>query len=172
MANFFYSFMKWEKLKRPVFCLDFLFEILSIFNSNFNPDSRYLDVLVVFLFLHRLINAWISHRNRFEFIVRNHSIIPQANPSVAVTLTSLCRVDTTKKLIAREANGHRHSRNFPNLKKADSFLRLTLRRFLRSDDVWVNNAVEGSEEQFPTSTASKQASCISISTDRVCHCEA
>jgi hypothetical protein len=91
---------------------------------------------VVFLFLHRLINVWISRRNRSEFIVRNHSIIPQANLRAAVTITSLRRVDTTKKLISREANGHRHSRNFPNLKEADSFLRPTLSRFLRSDNVW------------------------------------
>jgi hypothetical protein len=70
-------------------------------------------------------------------IVSNSSfaIIPQANPSASVTITLLRRVDTTKKLISREANGHRHSRNFPNLKKADSSLRLTLSRFLRSDNV-------------------------------------
>jgi len=36
--------------------------------------------------------------------------------------------------------------------------------------VTVNNAVEDSEEQFSTSSASKQASCVSIAADRVCHC--
>jgi hypothetical protein len=55
---------------------------------------------VVFLFLRRLINAWISQRNCFEFILRKHSIIPQENPSAAFTITSLHRVDTTEKLIS------------------------------------------------------------------------
>jgi hypothetical protein len=32
--------------------------------------------------------------------------------------------------------------------------------------VIVNNAVEVSEEQFPASSASKKASCVSISADR------
>jgi len=124
-----YLFMRWEKLKRPVFvyisCLKFCQSSIRI------PIQKPWHFRV-FLILHRLINVLIPRRNRLEFIARNHSIIPQANPRAAVTITSLRRV---KKLIFREANGHRHSRKFPNLKETDSSLQLTLNRSLRSDNV-------------------------------------
>lgn len=96
IANFDLFVYDLRKTQETNVCLDFLFEILSIFNSNFNSENRYPDVLVVFLFLHRLINAWISRRNRFEFILRNHSVIPQANSGAAVTIRSLRRADNTK----------------------------------------------------------------------------
>jgi hypothetical protein len=136
MANFDLFLYDVRRIQETSVCLDFLFEILSIFNSNFIPESRHPDVFVIFLFLHRLINAWVSSRNRLEFIVRKNSIIPQANSNIAVTKTSLLRLETTKKLISWDANGHRYSRHFPNLKEADISLRLTLSRFLLSDNAW------------------------------------
>ena len=40
MANFDLFVYDVRKTQEVSICLNFLFEILSIFNSNFNPDSR------------------------------------------------------------------------------------------------------------------------------------